>query len=712
MHPLLPDSALSHPATGAAAGRVTRADRPGTCADRPGACADRPGTRAEPLASAQRAGARTASDVARLFPGAALLLTAVLLLSSGPAAAQQVDDAPAVVLNGIPFTVTLSAGEEIPAAPWELRDARGAVLADGIVEAYQSVTTPDVTVASADQLPLTLTIGPETLEIDPTLTNPWFSLLPPLLAIVFALIFREVVTALFAGVWLGALAVAGFDPLQATWRTVDAFIVPALGDVDGGHTQIVIFSLLLGGMVGVIARNGGTMGIVEAVAPFAKSQRRGKIATWLAGLAIFFDDYANTLIVGNTMRPITDRLKISREKLAYLVDSTAAPVAALVPISTWVGFEISLIGDGLRIAADQQAANPELAQGLLAANPFAVFLHTIPYLFYPLLALFFVLLTSVTNRDLGPMAEAERRAQSGGGLYRPGAQLATDTSETAMQAKPGVPHQWWNAGIPVLTVIAVVLIGLYTTGRAGVGADASLMDVFGAADPFSTLLWGSLAGCLVAFGLSVAQRLLSVTEAIDALVGGFKSMMIAMVIIVLAWSLGAVTEQIGTAAFLAQILEGNVALELIPVLVFVTAAAIAFATGTSWGTMTILLPLVIPLTVALGGAIDFDGGTHYSILLGAISSVLAGAIFGDHCSPISDTTVLSSTASACDHVDHVRTQLPYALLVGIVGMALGDVGTAYGLPNWIALVGGVAVLTVMLRLFGEKVGDAVPVAEP
>jgi len=278
-----------------------------------------------------------------------------------------------------------------------------------------------------------------------------------------------------------------------------------------------------------------------------------------------------------------------------------------------------------------------------------------------------------------------------------------------MQAKPGVPHQWWNAGIPVLTVIAVVLIGLYTTGRAGVGADASLMDVFGAADPFSTLLWGSLAGCLVAFGLSVAQRLLSVTAAIDALVGGFKSMMIAMVIIVLAWSLGAVTEQIGTAAFLAQILEGNVALELIPVLVFVTAAAIAFATGTSWGTMTILLPLVIPLTVALGGAIDFDGGTHYSILLGAISSVLAGAIFGDHCSPISDTTVLSSTASACDHVDHVRTQLPYALLVGIVGMALGDVGTAYGLPNWIALVGGVAVLTVMLRLFGEKVGDEVPV---
>jgi Na+/H+ antiporter NhaC len=234
------------------------------------------------------------------------------------------------------------------------------------------------------------------------------------------------------------------------------------------------------------------------------------------------------------------------------------------------------------------------------------------------------------------------------------------------------------------------------------------MDVFGSADPFATLLWGSLAGCLVAFALSVGQRILSVTETVDAFMGGIRSMMIAMTILVLAWSLGAVTEAVGTAQYLAQLLEGNVPLELMPVLVFLTGAAMAFATGTSWGTMAILIPLVVPLTVSLGGGVDFDGGAHYSILLGSISSVLAGAIFGDHCSPISDTTVLSSTAAACDHVDHVRTQLPYALLVAVVGMSLGDIGTAYGLPNAVALGGGVLIIFLVVRFFGVRVDVGAP----
>jgi Na+/H+ antiporter NhaC len=181
-------------------------------------------------------------------------------------------------------------------------------------------------------------------------------------------------------------------------------------------------------------------------------------------------------------------------------------------------------------------------------------------------------------------------------------------------------------------------------------------------------------------------------------------MMIAMVILVLAWSLGAVTEQLGTAEYLARGLEGNLPLAILPALVFLVAAGMSFATGTSWGTMAILLPLVIPLTVALGGAADFDQGVGYSVLLGTISSVLAGAIFGDHCSPISDTTVLSSTASACDHVDHVRTQLPYALLVAAVGIVLGDVATAYGLPVWVALPAAIVVLWAALRFFGRSTG--------
>ncbi len=628
---------------------------------------------------------------------------ATLVLVSPSLSAQELTEAPKVILGGVPFSVILE-GAEDTATSYEIRDAEGAVLASGSVDAQATVTVQGLVVTSRSGLPLEVRLGAVTETLDRPFAYGWFSLMPPLIAILMALIFREVVTALFAGIWLGALAVAGYNPLQALWRVVDSYVVPALSDSDGGHTQIVIFSLLLGGMVGIIARNGGTQGIVDAVAPFANTRRRGKIATLLAGLAIFFDDYANTLIVGNTMRPITDRLKISREKLAYIVDSTAAPVAAMVPISTWVGYEISLISDGLDIAAAQQSANPALAQALSTANPFGVFISTIPYLFYPLLALIFVFLTSFMDRDLGPMAEAERRAASGGGLHRPGATLATDTSGAVMQAKDGVSPRWYNAALPVLTVILVVLGGLYTDGRASVGPDASLMDVFGAADPFVTLLWGSFAGCVMGILLSVGQRLLTVQEALDAWGMGMKAMVTAMVILVMAWSLGQVTADLGTAQFLAQALSDAVPLALIPVLVFVIAAAIAFATGTSWATMAILIPLVIPLTVALGGAENFAVGGGYSILLGSISSVLAGAIFGDHCSPISDTTVLSSTAAACDHVDHVRTQLPYALLVAVVAMILGDLATAFGLPNWLALLGGVGVLAAVLRIWGTPTG--------
>lgn len=624
------------------------------------------------------------------------LAALALLLLPVRGLAQEVADPPLVLLKNVPFQITVTGGPE--ASSWyEVRTATGTLLDAGVVEAFASATTSRLTVSSGDELPLTVLIGDTTVEVDPVLTSGWFSIMPPVLAIVLALVFREVITALFAGVWLGALAVAGFNPLAGTARLIDTFVVPTIANVD--HASIMVFSLLLGGMVGIIARNGGTLGIVEAVAPLASTPRRGKIATWGAGMAIFFDDYANTLIVGNTMRPITDRLKISREKLAYIVDSTAAPVAALVPISTWVGYEISLISDGLAIAAEQTPAGADV---LLAVSPFTMFLQTIPYLFYPLLALAFVLMTSVSDRDFGPMAEAERRAGSGKGLFRAGAVLAADTSGKDMQAKEGVANHWWNAGVPVIAVVVVVMLGLYTSGRAEVGADASLMDIFGAADPFVTLLWGSLAGVLVAIGLSVGQRLLTVVECMDALVGGMRSMMIAMIILVFAWSLGDVTNAIGTSSFLALLLSDRVAIQLIPGIVFVTSAAMAFATGTSWGTMAIMLPVVIPLTVALGGPDVLPGGPAAGILLGGIASVLAGSIFGDHCSPISDTTVLSSTASACDHMDHVRTQLPYALLVAVIA-TVGSMAAGYGLSPWIVLLGGLGILALTLRTIGTRV---------
>jgi Na+/H+ antiporter NhaC len=284
--------------------------------------------------------------------------------------------------------------------------------------------------------------------------------------------------------------------------------------------------------------------------------------------------------------------------------------------------------------------------------------------------------------------------------------LMADTSSEVMEPPPGVPHRWYNAAIPVLTVVFVVLFGLWFEGRANLGRPGTPWEVLGKADPFHALLWGSLSGCIVAILLAVGQRILRMEEAIQALVGGMRAMMLAGIILVMAWSLSEVTQALGTASYLTGLLQGNLHPHYLPVLVFLTAASISFATGTSWGTMAILIPLVIPLAVALGGSVGFGGGAHYTILLGVISSVLAGSIFGDHCSPISDTTVMSSMASACDHVDHVRTQLPYALTVAVVGMAVGDIPTAFGMSPAISYVLGGTILFALLRFYGKKDFDS------
>ncbi|HSJ09726.1 MAG TPA: Na+/H+ antiporter NhaC family protein [Longimicrobiales bacterium] len=530
----------------------------------------------------------------------------------------------------------------------------------------------------------------------------WLTLLPPIVAIVLALVFKEVVLSLFAGIWLGALLLNGFDPLAASLRSVDEFILRSVAE-DADHIAIIVFSLLLGGMVGVMSRSGGTRGIVEALRPLATSPRRGLFFTWLAGIIIFFDDYANTLIVGNTMRPVTDRLRVSREKLAYIVDSTAAPMAAIAVISTWVGYEITLIGDSLASAA-AQSTDPAVVAELTAASqtPFTIFLHSIPFLFYPIFAVLFVLMTVLTGRDFGPMLGAERRARTTGDVLRPGSTPAADVSSSDLEAVTGQPHRWWYAAIPITVVILVAFVGLFTTGRAGLdGAEPILRNIIGAADPFKSLIWASATGCFVAIILAVAGRALTLQQAIEAWVNGMKAMFMAIIILVLAWGLGGVTTDLQTGTYLAGQISDTLPLPSLPVLVFLVAALISFATGTSWGTMAILFPVVIPLAVAMGAGLAFDSGEHYSILLGVISSVMAGSIFGDHCSPISDTTIMSSMASGCDHIDHVRTQLPYALAVGAIAMAVGDIPTSFGVHPAISLVVGITLLYLLLRFVGK-----------
>jgi Na+/H+ antiporter NhaC len=453
-------------------------------------------------------------------------------------------------------------------------------------------------------------------------------------------------------------------------------------------------------MVGVITKSGGTRGIVERLTPYATDSRRGQLATWVLGVLVFFDDYANTLIVGSTMRPITDRLRVSREKLAYIVDSTAAPVASVMPISTWIGFEVGLIA----------AAFSQLG---LDFNAFSAFLGSIPFRFYPILALVLGFTIAASGRDFGPMLAAERRAAHRGELIKEGDKPLADYRSEALEPPDGTRFRAINAVLPIATVIGVTLAGLYTTGAAALAAQADApaegtwtwwRDLLSNSDSFTTLLWASLAGLTVAIALPLVQGLLSVRQSMEATVEGFKAMLMALVVLALAWSIGAVCADLHTADWVVGVTDGVLSPHLLPVLVFLISAAVSFATGTSWGTMGILIPLVIPIAHGLSVTAGHPPGpgVYMTVMLGTISSVLAGSVWGDHCSPISDTTILSSTASGSDHIAHVRTQLPYALGVGVLGMLVGDVPTAYGVPPWLSLLVGTVVIVVGVLWLGGK----------
>ncbi|MDT8322641.1 MAG: Na+/H+ antiporter NhaC family protein [Bacteroidota bacterium] len=633
------------------------------------------------------------------------LLALVLLLTGSGAVlhARSLElQLPALALDGVSFTMEVM-----------VRDATGAV----DTTAHGSLRFEGLTIGDAGKATARLRAGRfQTKAAQRTesgrVTVTWteggladsrplrsipgvLSILPPLLAIVLALLLRQVIVSLFVGVWLGAVFVFDYDPFGGFLRVLDHYIIDALADPD--HMSIIAFSMLFGGMVGVISKSGGTLGIASQLTRIARSARGGQLATWLLGFVIFFDDYANSLIVGNTMRPITDRLRISREKLAFLVDATAAPVTAVLFISTWIGYEVGLIDAAMK------------SVDLQAHNAYAVFLDMLPYSFYPILTLVFGLLIAATGRDFGSMARAEHRAHSSGQLYRDGAQLATDlTDSAAVLPDAGVRPRWWNAAVPIVVVVLGALGGLYYTGHEAIAAaggdDFSLGSVIGAANSYKAMLWASLLSCVTAIVLAVGQRILRVSEAMDAWFNGLKSMLLAMLILTLAWSIGQITAELHTADYLVQVLKGSLPPQWLPALTFLVAAVISFSTGTSWGTMGIIMPIVIPLSVVLGQDAGLAADPAYGVTLGTIASVLSGAVFGDHCSPISDTTILSSMASACDHIDHVRTQLPYALLVGVVSISVGLIPSAFGLSPWISIVLGAALLGAALRAFGRTTG--------
>jgi Na+/H+ antiporter NhaC len=518
------------------------------------------------------------------------------------------------------------------------------------------------------------------------------SLLPPLIAIVLALLLRQVIISLFAAVFLGALIAGGYNPFTALLRTVDQYLVQSLASPD--HASIIIFTLLLGGMTGIISRAGGAGGVVRVLGRLARTARSCQLAVWAMGLVIFFDDYANSLLVGSSMRPLSDRLKVSREKLAYIVDSTSAPVASVAVFSTWIGAEVGLIRDAF-VAAGHQG------------DAYIALLKSIPYRFYPLLTLAFGFMVAVSGRDFSSMWLAERRARSGGGLLRPGATPLWDMGSDELSPLENRPQRWVTAVVPVLAVLVTAFAGLYLDGsrsllREGVTAH-SFGAAIGAADSYRVLLWASLVGCLSAALMAFGQRILNLVETMEAMLSGARAMLTALVVLLLAWSLGQVCSDLGTADYILSLAGEAIDPRFLPALIFVIAGAVSFATGTSWGTMSILIPLAIPLAIKMSFAAGLSPEVSETILLGAISSVLAGSVFGDHCSPISDTTILSSMAASSDHIDHVRTQLPYALVVGATALVVGDIPSAFGLPPLVSLLAGVAVLALLIRVVGRRV---------
>ncbi|MDA3819951.1 MAG: Na+/H+ antiporter NhaC family protein [Candidatus Delongbacteria bacterium] len=518
----------------------------------------------------------------------------------------------------------------------------------------------------------------------------WMSIIPPLIAILFALLFKEVFSALILGIFSGTLIISihqGFGffkgVFQAFLRLIDTYVISALNTPD--HIAIIVFSMLIGGMVGIIRKNGGMRGVVEVLSRKATSSRSGQLMTWVMGFAVFFDDYANTLVVGNTMRNLIDKLRISREKLAYIVDSTAAPVASIAFITTWIGAELSYINNGIETIG-------------LDTNPYAVFFASIKYSFYPIMALIFVFFVIMTRREYGPMYNVELKSRQ------------SPEIEEGSQVYENPKSPGFNALIPVLVIVFGTLAGLLYSGwdaslwnNPNMGFGTKLSQTIGQADSFKALLWSSFAAVIVAIILTISQKLMNLRKTIEAMVGGFQTMLNAILILTFAWALAQLTEDLHTAAFISQIMDNlSVSPYFIPALSFLFSALIAFSTGSSWGTMAIMYPLILPSSWLIFMNNGLDHATSMMLFNNVVSTVIAGSVLGDHCSPISDTTILSSLASGSDHIQHVRTQMPYVLTVGVVAVLLGTIPAAYGVPVYLCYAIGIGILFLILRVFGKK----------
>ena len=530
-----------------------------------------------------------------------------------------------------------------------------------------------------------------------------FTLIPPIVAILLAFITKNVVISLFIGVLSGGfiLNLTGFNVFGALTQAFLDFINRALNSLsDPWNAGIVMQVLVIGGVINLVAKMGGAKAIAEALAKKAKTAKSAQLITWFLGICVFFDDYANSLIVGPIMRPVADKMKISRERLAFIIDATAAPIAGLAIISTWIGLEVSLISEGFESIG-------------VEASGFGVFLQTIPYRFYNILILAFIVITIITLREFGPMRKAEISERKLKDLTNE--EIAVTSSHMdELEPKEGVKLSIWNAIVPIGALIISAIVAFYYSGYSSIMAGddiaikaivtnsplsfKAILEVFAASDASIALLQSAIFSTVVAIVMAVWKKIFTISEAIEVWIDGMKGLIITAVILILAWSLGSVIKELGAAEYLVEALNGAIPAFLLPSLIFILGAIISFSTGSAYGTMSILMPLAIPLAYKINPEMSF--------VIVSTSAVLTGAIFGDHCSPISDTTILSSMGAGCSHIDHVKTQMWYALFVAAITILFGYIPAGFGLPIYIVLPMSFVALFIGIMIFGKKVEEA------
>ncbi|WP_288222220.1 Na+/H+ antiporter NhaC family protein [uncultured Clostridium sp.] len=544
-------------------------------------------------------------------------------------------------------------------------------------------------------------------EVDTATANAnhygFLTLIPPIVAIVLAFITKNVIISLFVGTLAGTFLVSLVDSSfpKAMVNSFLDFVSRALNSLaDPWNAGIILQVLVIGGVIHLVAKMGGAKAVAEALARKAKTAKSTQLVTLLLGLAVFFDDYANSLIVGPIMKPVADKMKISRERLAFIIDATAAPIAGLAIVSTWIGLEVGLINDAFINGIGQQV------------DAFGIFLQTIPYRFYNILILFFVFITSLLLKEFGPMYKAEIEARRRGLTDSDdNSSLDVAIENPELEPKEGIKLSIWNAIIPIGVLVVTALVCFYYSGYTSImaGEDMALQQVmtssplsfraiqeaFSASDASVALFQSALVASIVAMVMGVSKKIFTISEAIDTWIDGMKPLLITGVILILAWSLSSVIKDLGTAKYLVSMLSGSLPSFLLPSLIFILGAIISFATGTAYGTMGILMPLAIPLAYSMNPDMGY--------VIVSTSAVLTGAIFGDHCSPISDTTILSSMGAGCNHIAHVNTQMWYSLFVAGITIIFGYIPAGFGLQWYIVLPISILAVYVGVQILGKKV---------